>query len=157
MQIRRTPALLGSKAMFGSARFTARLAIVSAVAAGIRIAEAVVVRGDQPANKLSDEFGYVESARLLATGHGFINPFYWERQHIAVTSAIHPPLFSIVLAVPTKLGLESTVGFRIFNGFIGVAVVFAIGLLAKELAGDGAGILAAVLAAFYPHLWINDT
>jgi len=143
--------------MFGSARFTARLAIVSAFAAGIRIVEAVVVRGDQPTTKVSDEFGYLKSAELLAHGHGFINPYWWELDHSKVDSAIHPPFFSIVLAIPSRLGLESVLGYRIFNGFIGVALVFAIGLLARELAGETAGLVAAVIAALYPHLWISDT
>jgi 4-amino-4-deoxy-L-arabinose transferase-like glycosyltransferase len=143
--------------MFGSARFLMRLSVVTAVAAVIRIVEAVVVRGDQPTTRLSDEFGYVRSAELLADGYGFINPYFWTLDRSEVQSAVHPPLFSIVLAVPSALGLDSTLGFRIFNGFIGVAVVFAVGLLARELAGERVGILAAVLAALYPHLWINDT
>ena len=62
-----------------------------------------------------------------------------------------------MLAIPSALGLESTFGFRLFNVCIGVALVFAIGLLARQLAGDAAGILAATLAALYPHLWISDS
>ena len=142
--------------MFGSARFLTRLTIVSAVAAAIRIVAAFAMRRHQ-ALLLTDEYGYVHSAKLLAGGHGFINPYLWAADHTTEPSAIHPPFFSIVLAIPSALGLESTFGFRLFNVCIGVALVFAIGLLARQLAGDAAGILAAALAALYPHLWISDS
>jgi 4-amino-4-deoxy-L-arabinose transferase-like glycosyltransferase len=122
----------------------------------VRVLVAIVMRGDQPTG-LSDEFGYLVSGQLLADGHGFINPFAYALDQIEYQSAIHPPLYSMVLSVPSFLGLESTLGFRIFNGLIGAALVFAVGLLGRELGGDRAGLIAAVLAALYPHLWISDT
>jgi 4-amino-4-deoxy-L-arabinose transferase-like glycosyltransferase len=39
---------------------------------------------------------------------------------------------------------------------LGTAVVVVIGLLARRLAGDRAGWIAAGIAAVYPNLWVND-
>lgn len=142
--------------MTASRRFYARLGLVAAGAAAIRVLAAVVMRGDQ-ATGATDEFGYLRSAQLLANGDGFINPFAFELTGDRYASAIHPPLFSMVLSVPSWLGLDSTLGFRILNGLIGAVLVVAIGLLARELAGDRAGLIAAVAAAVYPHLWISET
>ena len=39
---------------------------------------------------------------------------------------------------------------------LGATTVGLVGLLGRRLAGDRAGLIAAVLAAAYPHLWLND-
>src|SRR5262245_23607056 len=142
--------------MSGSARFVPRLALVSAAAAVIRIVAAFAMRRHQGTG-ITDEFGYLGSAHLLGDGRGFINPFSYSLQHVEVASAIHPPGYALVLSVPAFLGLNSVFGYRLFNALIGVVLVFVIGLLGRELAGDRAGLLAAGLAAVYPALWISDT
>ena len=37
-----------------------------------------------------------------------------------------------------------------------MALVVSLGLLVRRLAGDLPGIIAAVLAALHPLMWIND-
>jgi hypothetical protein len=39
---------------------------------------------------------------------------------------------------------------------VGVATVLGVGLVAREVAGERAGLVAATLAAVYPPLWLND-
>ncbi len=45
---------------------------------------------------------------------------------------------------------------RLTMTIFGAAVVLVIGLLGRRVAGARAGLLAAVVAALYPNLWIND-
>ena len=61
------------------------------------------------------------------------------------------------MSIPSLFGFDTTLNHRVFNLLIGVALVVAIGFLAREIAGDRAGLVAALVAAFYPHLWISDT
>lgn len=106
---------------------------------------------------VSDEGGYHIGANLLAQGHGLINPFIWVFEHRSEPTAGHPPLYTMVLSVPSVLGFGSPLSLRVFNLLLGVALVVVIGLLARELAGDRVGVVAALLAAIYPTLWISDT
>src|SRR5207342_983262 len=69
---------------------------------------------------------------------------------------VHPPAYTLFLAVPAKLGIDSVLSQRILTALLGTATVFLIGLLGRRIAGDRAGIIAAVLAAASPALWSND-
>ena len=60
------------------------------------------------------------------------------------------------LAIPAKLGLSTPLEQRIFTALLGTATVLLLGLLARQLAGDRAGLIAALVAAVYPALWVND-
>jgi hypothetical protein len=118
--------------MFGSARFLTRLTIVSAVAAAIRIVAAFAMRRHQ-ALLLTDEYGYVHPrscSRVTASSIracGLPIARRSRRRSIRRSSAI-------VLAIPKRARSRGTFGFRLFNVCIGVALVFAIGLLARQLA-----------------------
>jgi 4-amino-4-deoxy-L-arabinose transferase-like glycosyltransferase len=143
-------------------RFGARLGVIAGGALVIRIG--VVLTDWRRTQKLgpTDEFGYSAAANLFAKGYGWINPFFFYGPDPAhggkfVDTASHPPLFTLVLSFFSLLGVDTPLGHRFVNLFIGVALVVAIGFLGRELAGDRAGLVAAALAAVYPHLWINDT
>ena len=56
----------------------------------------------------------------------------------------------------SKLGFDSPVDHRLASCLLGVAAVVLVGILARRVAGDRAGLIAAGLAAVYPQLWIND-
>ena len=60
------------------------------------------------------------------------------------------------LAVWSLVGLQSALWHRLASCLLGAATVGLVGLLGRRLAGDRAGLIAAVLAAAYPHLWLND-
>ncbi len=149
--------------MSGSRRFLARLGLIAGAAAAWRIwfaAGPVTSRiGRLPA--LSDEFFYHAQARLVADGKGFLNPFGYfapvgSPAHRVFETAVHPPLYTVFLAVPAKLGLSTPLEQRIFTALLGTGTVVLIGLLGRKLAGDRAGLVAAVIAAAYPALWVND-
>src|SRR5262249_59089179 len=76
--------------------------------------------------------------------------------HVTLPSAIHPPVFSLYLGVVSRLGADSALAHRIAACLAGAAAVGVIGLVGRRLAGDRAGLIAAVIAALFPYLWIND-
>jgi 4-amino-4-deoxy-L-arabinose transferase-like glycosyltransferase len=97
----------------------------------------------------------------VADGLGFLNPFGYYAEvgtpaHRIFETAVHPPAYTLFLAVPAKLGIDSVLSQRILTALLGTATVFLIGLLGRRIAGDRAGIIAAVLAAASPALWSND-
>lgn len=103
-----------------------------------------------------DAFFYHWQANALADGHGFIDPGAWRYLGTFTPSAAHPPGYSSYLGIWSFLGVDSITGHRLASSLLGIATVVVIGLVARRLAGDRAGLLAAGLAAVYPMLWIND-
>lgn len=139
---------------------------LSVIAVGALVVRVGAVLTDWRKNQrvgITDEFFYHAGANLLAEGRGLINPFlwafgqHWEFGAISEPTALHPPLFTLVLSGASLLGIDTTLGHRLVNVLLGVALVAAIGLLARELASPRVGLGAAAVAAVYPHLWINDT
>jgi hypothetical protein len=98
-----------------------------------------------------DGFGYSLSARRVADGRGFLQVLGPPRQ-----DATHPPLWTLVLAIPHLLGRHSWLASQILACCIGAATVAVIGLATRRIAGDGAGLFAAAFAALYPGLWMFE-
>ncbi len=149
--------------MGGSRRFLARLGLIT-VAAGVWRIWYVVAVADPRTGRLglSDEAFYHQQARLVADGVGFVNPFGYYAPvgtpaHRVFETAAHPPAYTVFLAVPAKLGIDSVLSQRILTALLGTATVFLLGLLGRRVAGDRAGLVAAVLGAAAPALWVNDS
>jgi len=102
-------------------------------------------------------YGYLQ-ARLLARGHGFVDGATWfvSGGSSYRSSAGDPPLFALFLGLLSKLGLTSGTSLRMASAAAGVVGIVLIGMVARRVAGPRAGAIAAVLAAVYPMLWIND-
>jgi 4-amino-4-deoxy-L-arabinose transferase-like glycosyltransferase len=141
----------------------ARLGLVTAAAGVWRIWYVVAVADPRvPQLKLSDEAFYHQQARLVADGWGFINPFGYYAPvgtpaHRIFQTAVHPPAYTVFLAIPAKFGIDSVLSQRILTALLGTATVFLLGLLGRRIAGERAGIMAAVLGAAAPALWVNDS
>ena len=103
-----------------------------------------------------DAFFYHHQANLLADGHGFISPFPFLSAGISSPAAEHPPLFSLYLSVWSFLGATSVGWHQLATTLLGIATVPLIGLAGREAGGDRVGVVAAVIAAIYPHLWYQD-
>lgn len=145
----REPALTG---------FRARLALVALAAFAVRVAYALTIAPDANADvPFGDRFFFVEGARLLAAGHGFVHPFVWQAAHVDAPSAGHPPLWIAALAPLAKLGLLTLDSARIAGAAAGAGAVAAVGLVGRRLAGARAGLLAAASAALYPAWIVGDT
>lgn len=130
------------------------LAVWTLVGLGIRLAT-VYSHPNRPPG--GDPFYYYYGARLLVAGFGFINPFdyYWHHHH-QVASASFPPGMQVILTVPMIFGLKSYFATRFWCCILGAAGIVAVGLAGREIAGRRVGLLAALLAAVYPNLWMSD-
>jgi 4-amino-4-deoxy-L-arabinose transferase-like glycosyltransferase len=71
-------------------------------------------------------------------------------------AADHPPLTVIVLTPVAFLTDHDEIAKRLTMSLLGAVAVGVIGLLARQLAGDRAGWIAAGIAGVYPNLWVND-
>jgi hypothetical protein len=95
-------------------------------------------------------------------GHGFSDPFLWLETGRYEPVAIHPPLFTMWLALSSALGFKGFLAHKVMSCIAGALAVFAIGVLGREKRADAAwsgarvGLVAAGLAAIYPPLWSID-
>ena len=108
-----------------------------------------------------DPLFYHLQANFLVEGHGFSDPFIWLESQRFEPVAIHPPLFTMWLAISSALGFKSFLAHKIMSCIAGALAVAAIGILGREAGGRGrrgarVGLVAAVLAAIYPPLWSID-
>jgi 4-amino-4-deoxy-L-arabinose transferase-like glycosyltransferase len=130
--------------------------------AGLALRVGFVVFFRRHAHGWGDPYFYSNQANLLVEGHGLINPFAYLRQnHTVVQAADFPPLYTLVLAAASLVGLKSFFAHAVWTCFIGAAAVAVVGLLGREVAGDhGAGrrvgLIAAAIAAVYPNLWMSN-
>ena len=105
----------------------------------------------KPGDLLSgDQLYYSTQAQVLADGRGFEEPF-----RSGSPAADHPPLTAVFLA-PVSWGEDPIMRQRLLMAVLGAAVVGAIGLLGRRVAGRRAGLLAAALSALYANFWMND-
>lgn len=125
-----------------------------AVGAVVRVAW-LVNRWNDPIG-FEDAFFYHHQANLLADGKGFISPFPFLISRISSPAAEHPPLYSLYLAVWSFLGATSVGWHQIATTLLGIGTVALIGLAAREAGGVRVGVVAAFIAALYPHLWFQS-
>lgn len=135
-------------------RFAVALGAIALVALGIRIAFVLWVAPTVP--KLGDANAYHLLAEQLAEGNGYIRPFDHLLLHLNRPTAEYPPLFPMLLAVATRLRLDSVEQQRIFLAFVGAGTVTLVGLLGRRVASGAAGLAAAALAAVYPMLFLSE-
>jgi 4-amino-4-deoxy-L-arabinose transferase-like glycosyltransferase len=92
---------------------------------------------------------FVELARNIAAGNG-----------IAIEggppSAARVPLYPAFLAAVT-FGREAFLPVVFWQSLIGAGTVFCTALIARELFGGTAAVIAAVIAAIYPYYVVHDT
>lgn len=71
-------------------------------------------------------------------------------------TAAHPPLWSYILSVPSRLGFDSVNQHRLIGILFGTLGVILIGIAGRELFGERVGVTAAFISAVYGFLWLND-
>lgn len=127
------------------------------LAAGVRVAYVLGVADGFNKEKFYDAAYYELEARTVANGDGFADPFRLlpGADNAIVPDASHPPLTVFVLA-PIARVFDGQLILRFASALAGLGVVFLSALLAREVAGDRAGLITAFIAAIYPFLWVND-
>ena len=105
-----------------------------------------------------DAYFYYNAAKLLVSGHGFINPYLYipHGAHHVVQSADFPPLFIFALAIPSAVGLKSFLVARVWCCVLGAAAIGVCGYTGREIGGPRVGLIAAFLLAVYPNIWMTD-
>ncbi len=141
--------------------FAAWLGGVVAVGLVLRLAYVVIAQPGWPLGlSAGDALYYHVQALGISDGMGFANPglyfFSQAAKHFVVPDAEYAPLTSLILGGADWLGLSSYLTHQVIWCLIGSMTVVVISLTAREIAGDGVGIIAGAVAALYPGLWIND-
>lgn len=132
--------------------FARRLLAVALLGLAARVAYGLITK--DASGFTGDALWYHQVANNLANGHGYVVPF---RDDDAVPTAFHLPLFPTVLAAFSLLGLDSQTAHMVIGCALGALTVALVGGIARRLAGDGAGLASALIAALYPGLVMNDS
>jgi 4-amino-4-deoxy-L-arabinose transferase-like glycosyltransferase len=113
---------------------------------------------------VGDQTFYNGEANRLAQGDGFV--VWGTPGRHAPPAADHPPLTVVVLAPMAWLIMHGPFSWvndpsgvteeRYYMAVLGTILVLLIGLLGRRVGGDRVGLLAALFAALYPNLWMND-
>ena len=133
--------------------FAWSLAAATVLGLAVRVGYVLIARANVAV--AGDAYFYHAGANLLVQGHGFIEPFLFRLGQTA-QAAEHPPLYLLYLAIPSSLGLTSSLTHLLWSCVLGSATVVVVGLLGRAVVGPRVGIIAAALAALYPNLWIPD-
>ena len=132
--------------------FAARLALLAAAGLAVRLLYALwVMHGTDVAG---DGLEFHILANQLADGQGYIQPLIVAPDHLA--TADKPPLYPLLLALPSWLGLDSIEAQRVASCLMGAVLVVAVGLLGRRVGGPRSGLIAAAIAAAYPPLVVLD-
>ena len=135
--------------------FAWSLAAITAGGLALRIAYVLIERRDLEFT--GDAFFYHEAANLLADGRGFISPIELEFFNGRVAEAAeHPPAYTVYLAIPSFVGLDTELAHLLWSCLAGAITVALTGLLGRAAGGPRVGVIAAVLAAVYPNVWAHD-
>jgi 4-amino-4-deoxy-L-arabinose transferase-like glycosyltransferase len=141
-------------------RFWRILLLIALAALAVRVGYVAFAKTNEPIR--GDQLFYNAEANRLARGDGFLEPFdpqalsRGEIREGTDPAADHPPLTVVVLAPVSFVTRQALTPQQLTMSVIGTAAVVVIGLLARRLAGDRAGWIAAGIAAVYPNLWVND-
>ena len=134
--------------------FTTGLAAVAALAGGIQVLliHAVSHRSALPRPGWYDTV----QARQLVRGQWFVDPVpATSGAHLLVPTAAHPPLPTVLLAIADVADATTPTAHMVALAMLFVAAVVLAGVAVRDLAGDRAGLLAALVFATFPLLWVN--
>lgn len=134
-------------------RYTVQLAAIAGGAAAVRLVVFVVHHRGRDLG-FNDAPYYSGQAMGLARGHWFVDPA------TGGPGAEHGPLTAVLLAPVSRLA-DPRDAQRLVTIAAGVLCVVVIALTARALATPSEhareiGLVAGLLAAVYPNLWLND-
>lgn len=103
-----------------------------------------------------DWYFYHWQAGLIASGHGFVDPWILLGTHHYRASAIHPPLYPLLLSGLYELGGHSALAQRSLGLVLGTITLVLVALLGRRVGGPRVGLVAALLYAIYPLMIAVD-
>ncbi len=138
--------------------FAHRAAVVAAGAFLVRFATLLTVAPTRTDG--GDPLFYHSTANILARGGGFPEPLNFIAHQDWIASALHGPLYPVVLSFTSRFGGSTYVDHKLLSLLIGTAVVVVTMLVARRVApperADTIAVVAGGLAAVYPNLWLVD-
>lgn len=136
--------------------FVIGLVVIALVALAIRLYFVLV--GYDYYRIGGDAIYYHRQAWTVADGNWFIDPLRFASSHgrVRAPAAANPPLYTLYLAVVSRLGFWSVTAHRVASTFLGTGAVIGIGLTGRKVVNERVGLIAAAIAAVYANLWIND-
>ena len=87
---------------------------------------------------------------LRAVHHGYPSHLPMAHGHVVANPVAFFPLFPLLVRAGVSAGLDAGVAALVLSGVTGLTAVWAVGLLARRLAGDAAGARAALVFAVFP-------
>ncbi len=135
-------------------RFAGRLGGVAAL--GVALRSAYLYGPARNVVGIGDWWFYHWQARLIAQGHGFADPWLLLGTHQYRPSAMHPPLYPLLLSGLYLLGGHSALDQRSLGLVLGTITLVLVGLLGRRVGGDRLGLLSALLYAVYPVMIAVD-
>src|SRR4051812_34945151 len=134
--------------------FRGRIALIAAAGLALRLVYTLGPARD--VKGFGDFYFYHWGANLIADGHWFVEPLLYTNGGQVVPSAVHPPLWELLLSAVSWLGGTSFLAHRLGGCLVGAVTIFLIGLLGRRIGGDRVGVVAAAVAAVYPVLIAAD-
>ncbi|MDQ6820332.1 MAG: glycosyltransferase family 39 protein [Actinomycetota bacterium] len=131
--------------------FPRRLLILGSAALAVRMLYIFVI-AHEPVGVGGDASFYHSAANLIAHG------VFYERSIEGHTyqTALHPPLFSILLSPVALLGGVHLLPQRIAGCLVGCCSVVLIAVLGRRVASERAGTIAGAVAVVYPPFVTAD-
>lgn len=86
--------------------------------------------------------------------------YFYSGHHLFIPAkfyALHPPLFVFFVAAISKLTDSSASSFIVAQALVSILTVWIVYKIATRIANHRAGLLAAILYAFYPYAFVHDT
>ena len=81
----------------------------------------------------------------------------FHNQHVVFRTAGWPrPLWTFFLTVPPFFGFHSFFAARFWSCLIGALAIVVCGLAGREIGSSRVGLIAALLIAVYPNIWMNN-
>lgn len=133
-----------------------RLGLAGIVAAGFLVRVGTWLELAPEKTDGGDPLFYHVTANTIAAGRGFPEPLNWLDGARHVPSALHGPLYPVVLSISSRLGGTTYVDHKLASIMIGTATVLVTARVARRLGGRLAALFAAAFAAVYPNLWMID-
>jgi 4-amino-4-deoxy-L-arabinose transferase-like glycosyltransferase len=132
-----------------SPRLRIALPWIALLALGVRVAWVIANRHSPWAG---DALQYWWQGWHLANGEG------WHRVYEPdLPTAEYPPLHIILVAFTRLIGLEDFHDEQLFFAVVGTGTVVLVALLARAVTrSERVGVIAGVIAALYPMLWMPD-
>ena len=111
------------------------LALAAVVASGLLIRVATWLAIAPERTDGGDPLFYHVTANAVAAGRGFPEPLNWLDSGTQLASALHGPLYPLVLSIGSRLGGITYVDHKFVSILVGTATVLLTALVAERLGG----------------------